>query len=86
MRESPRERVGVDTNIVGPGGSGAGCGSRRSWSEIQRERAGVGLRKPYRAGLYCGVGDHIENLAVKIYLNRKKAQNTYKIYQSNYEN
>ncbi len=30
----------------------AGCGSGQSWSEIQREWAGAGLRKQSRTGLY----------------------------------
>ncbi|XP_058626543.1 uncharacterized protein LOC131537240 [Onychostoma macrolepis] len=43
LRESPRERAGVEHT---------GCRSRWSWSEIQRERAGAGLRKQSSAGLY----------------------------------
>ncbi len=39
--------------VRGAGGSGhKHCGSRRSCSEFQRERAGAALRKQSRAGLY----------------------------------
>ncbi len=55
----------MDANIAGAGGlEPEDCGRGRSWSEIQRERAGAGLRTvPRRALGYCFVSR--DNLQIK---------------------